>query len=81
VLTTVCRPPGHNSDHIKEFADFLLELVLAAEVLMVGDFNIRVDNENALGLALDILNSIGVRKHISGPTHYHTLDLLPSHKC
>ncbi len=41
VLATVYRPPGHHIDFIKEFADFLSELVLAADkVLNVGDFNI-----------------------------------------
>ncbi len=44
VLATVYRPPGHHTDFIKEFDDFLLELVLAADkVLIVGDFNIHVD--------------------------------------
>ncbi len=84
VLATVYRPPGHHTDFIKEFADFLSELVLAADkVLIVGDFNIHVDNEkDALGSAfIDILNSIGVRQHISGPTHSqnNTLDLILSH--
>ncbi len=37
---------GHHTDFIKEFADFLSELVLAADkVLIVDDFNIHVDNE------------------------------------
>ncbi len=44
---------------------------------------ISVDNEkDALGSAfLDILNSVEVRKHVSGPTHCrnHTLDLILSH--
>ncbi len=56
----------------KEFADFLSELVLAADkVLIVGDFKIHIDNEkDALGSAfIDILNSIGVRQHMSGLTH------------
>jgi len=55
--------------------------VLAADkVLIIGDFNIHVDNEkDALGSSfIDILNSIGVRQHVSGPTHCqnHTLDLI-----
>ncbi len=84
VLATVYRPPGHHTDFTKEFADFLSELVLAAyKVLIVGDINIHVDNEkDALGSAfIDILNSIGVRQHVSGPTHCrnHTLDLILSH--
>ncbi len=63
------------------YYDFLSELVLAADkVLIVGDFNIYVDNDkDALGSAfLDILNSIGVRQHVSGTTHCrnHTLDLI-----
>lgn len=84
VLATVYRPPGHHTDFIKEFGDFTSELVLAADqILIVGDFNIHVDNEkDALGSAfIDILNSIGVRQHVSGPTHCrnHTLDLILSH--
>ncbi len=44
VLATVYRPPGHHTDVIKEFGDFLSELVLAADkVLIVGDFNIHVE--------------------------------------
>ncbi len=84
LLATVYRPRGHYTDFFKEFGDFLSELVLAADkVLIVGDFNIHVDNEkDALGLAfIDILNSIGARQHVSGPTHCrnHTLDLILSH--
>ncbi len=58
VLATVYRPPGHHTDFIKEFADFLSELVLAADkVLIAGYFNIHVDNEKySLGSAfIDIL--------------------------
>ncbi len=58
-------------------------MLAADKVLIVGDFNIHVDNEkDALGSAfIDILNSIGVRQHVSGPTHCrnHTLDLILSH--
>ncbi|KAL0148132.1 hypothetical protein M9458_056534 [Cirrhinus mrigala] len=84
VLATVYRPPGHHSDFLKEFADFLSEVVLATDkVLIVGDFNIHVDNENdALEAAFtDILNSIGIMQHVSGPTRCrnHTLDLILSH--
>ncbi len=55
-------------------------MLAADKVLIVGDFNIHVDNEkDALGSAIiDILNSIEVRQHVSGPTHCrnHTLDLM-----
>ncbi len=84
VLATVYRSPGHHTDFIKSFGDFLSELVLAADkVLIMGDFNIHVDYEkDALGSTfIDILNSIEVRQHVSGPTlcRNHTLDLIPSH--
>ncbi len=84
VLAIVHRPPGHHTDFIQEFGDFLSELVLAADkVLIIGDFNIHIDNKkDALESAfIDILNSIGVRQHVSGPTHCrnHTLDLILSH--
>ncbi len=84
VLATVHRPPGNHTDFIKEFVDFLSKLVLAAyKVIIVCDFHIHVDNEkDLLGSAfIDILNSIGVRQHVSGPTHCrnHTLDLILSH--
>ncbi len=62
VLATVYTAPGHHTDFIKEFADFLSELVLTADnVLIAGDLNIHVDNDkDALGSAfIDILNSIG----------------------
>jgi len=39
LLATVYRPPGHHKFVIKEFADFLSELVLASDkVQIVGDF-------------------------------------------
>ncbi len=55
----------------------------ADKVLIVGDFNIHIDNDkDALGSAfIDVLNSIGVIQHVSGPTHCwnHHLDLILSH--
>ncbi|XP_056596745.1 uncharacterized protein LOC130415219 [Triplophysa dalaica] len=84
ILAIVYRPPGHHTDFIKDFGGFLSELVLAADrVLVVGDFNIHVDNDtDALGLAFkDTLNSMGISQHVSGPTHLrnHTLDLILSY--
>ncbi len=79
VLTKVYRPPRHHTDFINEFGDFISELVLAADkVLIVCDFNIHVDNEkDALWSAfLDILNSIGVRQH---EKHKKLLDLITFH--
>jgi len=64
VLVIVYRLLGYYIDFIKEFVDFIFELVLVVDkVLIVGDFNIYVDNEkDVLGLVfIDILNFIGVR--------------------
>ncbi len=78
------RPPGPYTDFLKEFADFLSDLLVNFDkALIVGDFNIHVDNTNdALGLAFtDLINSFGVKRNVTGPTHRfnHTLDLIISH--
>ncbi len=83
-LATVYRPPGPYTDVLKEFADFLSDLLVNVDkALIVGDFNIHVDNTNdALGLAFtDLINSFGVKQNVTGPTHRfnHTLDLIISH--
>ncbi len=53
VLATVYRPPGHHTDFIKESADFLSELVLAADkVLIVGDFNIHVIMKSCIRISI-----------------------------
>ncbi len=58
-------------------------MVNVDKALIVGDFNIHVDNTNdALGLALtDLINSFGVKQSVTGTTHRfnHTLDLILAH--
>ncbi len=76
-LATVYRPPG-------PYTDFLSDLLVNVDkALIVGDFNIHVDNTNdALGLAFtDLMNSFGVKLNVTGPTHRfnHTLALIISH--
>ncbi len=78
-LATVYRPPGPYTDFLKEFADFLSDLLVTVDkALIVGDFNIHVDNTNdVLGLAFtDLINSFGVKQNV---TFNHTLDLIISH--
>ncbi len=75
---------GPYTDFLKELADFLSDLLVNVDkALIVGDFNIHVDNTNdALGLAFtDLINSFGVKQNVTGPTHRfnHTLDLIISH--
>ncbi len=76
-LVTVYRPPGPSTDFLKEFADFLSDLLVNVDkALIVGDFKILVDNTNdALGLAFtDLINSFGVKPNI-------TLIVLHLHLC
>lgn len=43
ISAVVYRPPGNHNYFIKEFGEFLSELVLATDrVLVVGDFNIQI---------------------------------------
>ncbi len=65
---------------VQYFADFLSDLLVNVDkALIVGDFNIHVDNTNALGLAF--IDCLGVKQNVTGPTHRfnHTLDLIISH--
>ncbi len=67
-LATVYRPPGPYTGFLKEFADFLSDLLVNVDkALIVGDFNIHVDNTNdALALAFtDLINYFGVKKNAS----------------
>ncbi len=69
-LATVYRPPGPYTDFLKEFADFLSDLLVNVDkALIVGDFNIHVDNTNdALGLAFtDLINYFESSKTSPGP--------------
>jgi len=58
-------------------------LVNVDKGIIVGDFNIHVDNTNdALGAAFtDLLKSFGFKQTVSGHTHRlnHTLDLIISY--
>ncbi len=58
-------------------------MVNVDKALIVGDFNIHVDNTNdVLGLAFtDLINSFGVKQNVTGPTHRfnHMLDLIILH--
>ncbi len=83
-LATVYRPAGPYTDFLKEFADFLSDLLINVDKPPIaGDFNIHLDNTNdALGLSFtDLINSFGVKQNVTGPTHRfnHTLDLIISH--
>ena len=84
LFVIVYRPPGPYTDFLSEFSEFLSNLVLNWErIIVVGDFNIHVDNSNdSLSKAFaDLLDGIGFIQSVNKPTHVHnhTLDLVLSY--
>ncbi len=80
-FVTVYRSPGPYSEFLSESSEFLSNLVLETDkVIIVGDFNIHVDVDNdSLGSAfISLLDSIGFCQCVYKPTHRfnHTLDLV-----
>ena len=81
------RPPYSDEHRVptstffSELSDYLESIVLCQEKLLIsGDFNIHVDDAgdtDSIKL-LDLLESYGLRQHVTGPTHKHdhTLDLI-----
>ena len=79
----VYRPPGPAASFLTDFSDFLSSIIKLDRVIIVGDFNIHVDDDsckNALEF-VNITESFNFTQHVSGPTHSkgHTLDLVFSH--
>ena len=81
IVATVYRPPKANNNFINDFAALLTHLAtLSPNVILLGDFNIHMDNIN-LPLTRDFascLDSFGFQQHIDFPTHSkgHILDLV-----
>uniref|UniRef100_A0A3B1JQW8 Reverse transcriptase domain-containing protein n=1 Tax=Astyanax mexicanus TaxID=7994 RepID=A0A3B1JQW8_ASTMX len=80
-LINIYRPPGPYLEFLKEFSDFVTDLAVSNDkVIIVGDFNIRFEKlDDPLKKAFtSILDSVGIIQNITGPTHYcnHTLDLV-----
>ena len=81
LLVIVSRPPGPYTEFLSDFSDFLSDLVLSSDkIIIVGDFNIHVDAKNdSLNIAFNLLlDSIGFSQNVKEPTHHfnHTLDLI-----
>jgi hypothetical protein len=86
-LLVVYRPPRcSESDFLRDFS-FVLELlsVTRDELLIVGDFNLHVDEEHDLyGCSfMSLIDSFGLQQDVVGPTHErsathkrHTFDLV-----
>ena len=88
-LLVVYRPPRcSESDFLRDFS-LVLEILLVTrdDVLIVGDFNLHVDDEHdQYGRSfMSLIDSCGLQQHVVGPTHErsathkrHTLDLVLS---
>ncbi|XP_046638649.1 uncharacterized protein LOC124316751 [Daphnia pulicaria] len=88
-LLVVYRPPRcSESDFLRDFSCVLeILLVTRDDVLIVGDFNLHVDDEHdQYGRSfMSLIDSCGLQQHVVGPTHErsathkrHTLDLVLS---
>jgi len=81
LFVTLYRPPGPYSEFLDEFSEFLSDLVLNTDrVIIVGDFNIHADIEgDSLRAAFNaILDTIGFVQNVNSPKHCHlqTLNLI-----
>uniref|UniRef100_A0A3P9AYQ0 HD domain-containing protein n=1 Tax=Maylandia zebra TaxID=106582 RepID=A0A3P9AYQ0_9CICH len=81
LLVIIYRPPGPYTEFLSDFSDFISDLVLSSDkIIIVGDFNIHVDAKNdSLNMAFNLLlDSIGFSQNVKEPTHHfnHTLDLV-----
>ncbi len=58
-------------------------MLLAIKILIVGDFNIHVDNKSDCKAVefVEVLHSFSFTQHVNGPTHNkeHTLHLIISY--
>ncbi len=71
------------SQFLTEFDDFLLYVNgLSGKIILLGDYNIQVDNPGGPGVThfLSSIDEVGLHQHVVGPTHRcgHTLDLFLS---
>ena len=79
-LVIVYRPPCTKS-FVNELTSYLESIILSTKpILISGNFNLHVDEDGdaVAGNFLDILESMGLQQHVTGPTHNlgHTLDLI-----
>ena len=74
LFVTVYRAPGPYSELLSEFSESLSTLVLKTDkVIIVGDFNIHVDDDKNLSVAFNsILDYGGFRQGVNKPTHCYT---------
>ncbi|MEL7309253.1 MAG: hypothetical protein AAGK05_16275, partial [Pseudomonadota bacterium] len=85
-LSVIYRPPCSSlSKFLTDFDDFLERMCTSSKHLIVGDFNIHMDNTCSFYVKRfsEILNQYGLRQFVHGPTHTagHTIDLILARDC
>ncbi|CAL9690879.1 unnamed protein product [Knipowitschia caucasica] len=83
IVGIIYRPPKTCTSFLSDFTDFYTQLSsISPSVLLLGDFNIHVDNPHSKFTAdfLDILNCLNLTQYVNSPTHSHghILDLICS---
>ena len=90
-VVIVYRPPFSKNHRVpmgtflREFSSYMESIILSNDhLLILGDFNIHMDVSTDADTAkfVDLLESLGLEQHVSGPTHTHghTLDLVITRK-
>ncbi len=73
-------PPGPAGVFLNEFNDFLSSIIKLEKVLILGDFNLHIDDGSSSPAVelLSLTESFKIKQHVSGPYHSkgHTLDLV-----
>ena len=88
-IFTIYRPPS-SAKTSRPLADFYIELeqlltdvsLCVTPTFIVGDFNIKYDEESEARPLIQLLVSFNLLQHVKDPTHAagHTLDFVISHK-
>ena len=76
----IYRPPGPAALFLKDFSDFLSSIIKLESVLILGDFNLHIDDSSSCSgkELLSLTEAFNFEQHVSEPTHQkgHILDLV-----
>ena len=85
-ITVIYHPPYSpennitNAAFLYKFTEQVTELEIQKNVIILGDFNMHINNPNDTdaNILIDILEALGFQQHIDFSTHQHgsTLDLV-----
>lgn len=78
VMRFIC-PPGPNGNFVKDFSDFLSATLKLSRLVIVGDFNIHVDDKDLFSKnIISIIDSFSFIQYVAGLPHSkgQTLELV-----